>query len=278
MRSLVWSLWLTLCVGSPAQPLQAADSVGPLEDVTFLARCDGSTQRYVVLTPPGFQTSVAHDVLIALHGHGSDRWQFVTSDRDECRAVRDVAAARQMRLVAPDYRAKTSWMGPQAEADVVQIITELRQRPAVRRVFLCGASMGGSASLTFAALHPELIDGVASMNGTANHLEYENFQDAIQQSFGGSKSEKPAEYKLRSAEYWPEKLTMPIGITAGGQDTVVPPASVVRLAGVLTTLQRDVHVIYRADGGHQTNYADARRVLEFVLDRARPWEPARPER
>ena len=36
-----------------------------------------------------------------------------------------------------------------------------------------------ASSLTFAALHPDLIDGVASLNGTANHLEYEQFQDAI---------------------------------------------------------------------------------------------------
>lgn len=120
----------------------------------------------------------------------------------------------------------------------------------IKRVFLCGASMGGSASLTFAALHPELIDGVAARNGTANHLEFENFQDAIRHSFVGSRPENPGEYKRRRAEYCPEKLTMPIGITAGGQDPVVPPACVVRLTGVLTTLQRDVHMIYRVDGCH----------------------------
>lgn len=77
--------------------------------------------------------------------------------------------------------------------------------------------MGGSAALTFAALHPELVAGVASMNGTANHLEYDQFQEAIAASFGGPKSRLAGEYKARSAEYWPERLTMPIGFTTGAR-------------------------------------------------------------
>ena len=122
--------------------------------------------------------------------------------------------------------------------------------------------MGGTASLTFAALHPELIDGVASMNGTANLLEYENFQDAIQESFGGTKAEIPLEYKRRSAEYWP------VGLTVSGKDTSVPPESVLRLAKVLRAVGRDPLLIYREDMGHSTRYADGRAILEFVIRKA----------
>lgn len=268
MNGIPWLFVLALL--GIGQLVSAAEETSPPEDVKFVATCDGSEQRFVVLRPQGFQPETPHDVLIALHGHGSDRWQFIQSPRDECRACRDVAAERGLVYVSPDYRAKTSWMGPQAEADLVQIIESFRKQPTVRRVFVCGASMGGSASLTFAALHPELIDGVASMNGTANHLEYTQFQDAISQSFGGKKTEIPLEYKRRSAEYWPEKLTMPIGITSSGKDTLVPPESVQRLAGVLTQLQRKVLLIHRPETGHETNYADARRILEFMLDNARP--------
>lgn len=238
------------------------------KDVAFTAVCDGSEQKYVVVLPAKFDADAKHDVLIALHGHGSDRWQFVKIERDECRAARDVAADHDMIYVSPDYRAKTSWMGPKAEADVVQIIGELRKNFRVNRVFLTGASMGGSACLTFAALHPDLISGVASMNGTANHLEYQQFQDAIRESFGGTKEEKPTEYKNRSAEYWPEKLTMPVGIAAGGQDKLVPPESVVRLGRVLAAMKRDVLLNYREAGDHETNYDDARQILEFVIDKA----------
>jgi pimeloyl-ACP methyl ester carboxylesterase len=242
--------------------------------VAFVARADGTTQRYVVLLPPQFDDGQTHDLLLVFHGHGSDRWQFVRQDRDECRVARDVAAAHRMILVSPDYRARTSWMGPRAEADVIQIIAEVKAKHRIGKTVLCGGSMGGTASLTFAALHPELVAGAVSMNGTANLLEYEQFQDAIRESFGGTKAEIPEEYKRRSAEYWPERLTMPIGATTGGKDTLVPPDSVLRLAAVLKKIGREVLVVHRPDGGHSTNYADGKAVLEFVLQRVKAAGPS----
>ena len=127
--------------------------------------------------------------------------------------------------------------------------------------------MGGTACLTFAVLHPELVDGVASMNGTANLVEYENFQNAIRESYGGTKAEVPGEYKKRSAEFFPERLTMPVGITAGGKDEAVPSASVMRLADKLKALGRNVLMVYREDGGHATNYDDGAAILEFVIEK-----------
>ena len=248
--------------------------VGETRDVVFTAACDGSAQRYVIVLPAGFDAGREYDVLVALHGHGSDRWQFVQSPRPECRAARDVAVERHMLYVAPDYRAKTSWMGPRAEADLVQIISGLRVVYRVGRVYLCGGSMGASSALTFAALHPELVSGVAAMNGTANHLEYENFQPAIAESFGGTRRELPLEYKRRSAEYWPERLTMPVALAAGGQDTLVPPDSVIRLADVLGKLGQPVLLIYRERGGHSTDYEDSRRCLEFALGLTTASRPA----
>lgn len=267
LRRLSYLLAITLseaCLQSVA--VQAEDK---LIDVAFKAKVDGSEQRYVLLLPKDFKAEEKHDVLIALHGHGSDRWQFAKDGRDECRGSREVAAKHSMIFVSPDYRARTSWMGPQAEADVVQIIAELKEQYRVRRVIITGGSMGGSSALSFAALHPELIHGVAALNGTANHLEYSQFQDAISASFGGAKTAIPAEYKKRSAEYWPEKLTFPVGMTTGGRDTLVPPQSCQRLADVLKKLNRDVLIIHREDGPHSTNLADTQAVLEYVIQHAK---------
>ncbi len=243
----------------------ADEPLGQPQDEVFTARVDGTEQRYIEMLPPGFDASVEHHVLIALHGHGSDRHQYATDSRDECRGVRDVAAKHRLIFISPDYRAKTSWMGPAAEADMLQIIDELRRRHRVGKVFLAGASMGGSSVLTFAALHADLVAGVYSGNGTANHLEYESFQDAISASFGGTKAQIPLEYKKRSAEYWPEVLTMPIAITAGGQDKTVPPHSVVRLTLILEKLGRKVFLLYREQGGHGTDYSDTTAALEYVI-------------
>lgn len=243
-----------------------ADDRFTTEDISFTATCDGTTQRYVRMLPKVFDAETEHHVLIALHGHGSDRWQFAKRDTPTGLAARNAAAGRDMILILPDYRATTSWMGPKAEQDVCQIIAEVKKQYRVGKVFLCGGSMGGSSALTFAALHPDLIDGVASMNGTANHLEYANFQDAIGASFGGTKQEIPEEYKRRSAEYWPERFAMPVAITASGRDTIVPPHSVLRLAAILKKMERPVLAIYQEDMGHTSKPEDVRRALDFVLD------------
>lgn len=260
--------WIAIVVLLPmwsSLGAEGAESKMQIEDIAFTARCDQTEQRYLLIRPPG---DPPRDALMALHGHGSDRHQFVEDPRDECRAAREVAARHGMLFVSPDYRAKTSWMGPKAEADLVQIIEDLRDKEGIRRVFLCGGSMGGTGALTFAALHPELLAGVASMNGTANLVEYGNFQEAIAESYGGTKQQIPEEYRKRSAEFFPERFTMPVGITAGGKDDLVPPESVLRLGEKLKALGRDVLLIFREDGGHETNFEDGCRILEYVIEKA----------
>ncbi len=259
-----------------ACPRCVADKTPPAASVvdrTFIAVHDGTEQKYVVITPEGLIPDQPVSIIIALHGHGSDRWQFVRQPRGECRATRDVAATYGMLLVSPDYRAKTSWMGPAAEADVVQIIRALKQQFDVSHVIICGGSMGGTAALTFAALHPELIDGVVSLNGTANLVEYEGFQVAITASYGGSKKEVPEEYRKRSAEFSPEKFSMPLAATTGGRDNVVPADSVLRLVSRIAGRNPNVLSIHRPDGGHSTNYADTKQALGFVIA-ARVLSPA----
>jgi dipeptidyl aminopeptidase/acylaminoacyl peptidase len=245
------------------------DALGPVpQDIVFKAAVDGSEQRYVELMPPGYDPAKVHDVVLAFHGHGSDRWQFIKDERGECRGVRNAASKYGQILVSPDYRAKTSWMGPAAEADVVQIIAELRQRHRIGRIFLAGGSMGGTAVLTFTALHPELVAGVCSLNGTANLVEYENFQEARTASFGGTIAEVPEEYRKRSAEFFPDKFTMPVAFTTGGKDKSVPPQSVLRLAEALKQAKRKVLSLHREEGGHSTSYEDTILAMEFMLREA----------
>lgn len=243
------------------------------EDVSFSSKFDGTEQRYVVLLPKDFDTEIPHDVMIALHGHGSDRWQFVTAKRAECRGARDMALRRNMIFVSPDYRAKTSWMGPAAEADLLQILDELNRRFRIRDVVISGGSMGGTSALAFAVMHPDSVDGVVSLNGTANMIEYPNFSEAIAESYGGTRAEKPEVYRERSAELFPERLTMPVALTTGGNDTLVPPESMLRLFESLKRLESPVLSIHRPDGGHETNYDDTVAAFTFVfhqLDRRLP--------
>ncbi len=245
-----------ICHGALSQP----------RDIMFKAAVDGTEQFYMEMLPSDFDQNKEYDLIIGLHGHGSDRHQFSTAKRGETDAFREFASKYSMITVTPDYRAKTSWMGPKAEADLVQIINDLKKKYKIKRVFVMGGSMGATSALAFAALHPDMVDGVTSLNGHANHLEYSNFQDAISESFGGSKDKIPLEYKKRSAEYWPELLTMPIAFTTGGKDKSVPPESVLRLAEILKKLNRKVLVIHRPEVGHETSFADSMVALEFMYD------------
>ena len=170
---------------------EKSQAFGSPEDVSFLSTLDGTPQRFVILLPENFDENVPHDVMIALHGHGSDRWQFITEKRPECQAARDIALRRNTIFISPDYRAKTSWMGPAAEADMLQIMDELNGRFRIHRVVVSGGSMGATAALLFAARHPDCVDGIVALNGTANLIEYPNFLDAIAESYGGTKDLKP---------------------------------------------------------------------------------------
>ena len=258
MKRFFFFVVLAVCQAAGAEPA----------DIVFKSSLDGTEQRYVELLPPVYDPLAAHDAVVALHGHGSDRWQFIKDNRGECKGVRDAAAKYGLIMISPDYRAKTSWMGPAAEADVVQIIAEVKQRHHVNRVFIAGGSMGGTGALTFTALHPDLVAGVCSLNGMANLVEYEKFQEARTASYGGSKTEKPEEYRRRSAELWPEKFTMPVALTTGGKDEIVPPASVLRLAEKLRQSKGKVLSLHRGNGGHSTTYEDTMAAMEFMLREA----------
>ncbi|NLN94535.1 MAG: alpha/beta fold hydrolase [Candidatus Hydrogenedens sp.] len=238
------------------------------EDIVFQADYDGSEERYVLLRPEGVSSLAGRSLLVALHGHGSDRWQFIVQSRGECSAVREMAAAYGLPLISPDYRASTSWMGPAAEADLQQILREWKERYNPPKIILAGGSMGAAAALTFAALNPDLVDGVLAMNGIANHVLYEGFQEAIAASFGGGKEAVPEEYIRRSAELQVEALTMPVALTLGARDEVTPPDSVLRLADALRARGRSVFVLLRPGGGHETSHGDGVEALEWLFSAA----------
>ncbi len=221
---------------------------------------------YFEYVPETFDPAKPSTLILALHGHGSDCGQIFNGVHNEYNATNDFAVSHNSVVVSPNYGSGTSWMGPEAEQDMLCIIADQKSKRRYDQVIVSGASMGGSSALTIFVLHPELFDGIVSMNGTANHLEYENFQDAISESFGGRKSEIPLLYKQRSAEYFPELFKdKPTAITIGSLDTVVQPDSVRRLALILQKIGCPVMLIERTDIGHMTPYDEAMKAFEFVF-------------
>ena len=263
------AVWISSIIASG---LHAATLDAPT-DVAFTATYDGSTQRYMELKPTTFNSQNQYDILIALHGSGSNRMQYATmTSIAEIRATQDAAADHEMILICPDYRATHSWMGPAAEADVLQIIQNLKAQYNIGQTFITGGSMGGSSSLTFTALHPDLIDGVCAVNGLADFNGFPNFQDDIAASFGGTPAQVPLQYYNRSAINSPQSFTMPLSVTAGGVDTIVPPQSILQLANTVKNTNPQnptVASFYRPNGGHNTPYVDNAVALEYVIRNAK---------
>jgi len=249
--------------GVPVGPVDA----GTRREAVFRASCDGSMQPYVELVPNGFEP--ARGALVALHGHGADRTQFADHPRGECKAAREAAQARGLLFVSPDYRGKTSWMGPKAEADVLDLLAHLTRTYGVTNFYFCGGSMGGTSALTFAARHPSLVKGVVALNPLADHLAYTNFQDAISASFGGDKVTARDEYFRRSAVNYPERFTMPVSITTGGADTIVPPESVRRLAREIAFRRPDLVYYDEVPARrHETDHAASKKAFDEMFRRA----------
>lgn len=228
---------------------------------------DGHKIPYFEYVPTTYSLNDYSTLIISLHGHGSNCGQIFNGAHNEYIATNDFAKLHNSVVVSPEYGSDTSWMGPKAEKDLLVVLAEQKSKRRYDQIIISGASMGGSSALTFAALHPELIDGVVAMNGIANHFEYENFQDAISDSFGGSKSKVWSEYKKRSPEYFPENFKgIPIAITLGSLDTIVPPDSARRLAHTIKKIGGDVLLIERVDVGHTTPYEEAYRAFEYVFN------------
>jgi flagellar hook assembly protein FlgD len=75
-------------------------------------------------------------------------------------------------------------------------------------------------------------------------------------------------YHDRSAEFFPERFTMPASFTADSADGTVPPQSVWRLADTLRARGKTDLLLISRSIGHSTNYADAKALIDFVIDQA----------
>lgn len=241
----------------------------------FVADYDNTLQSYLELLPP--MVADIDTAVIAFHGHGSHREQFMTPGiyDDAFTPVMQLLCERNIVYIAPEYRGN-SWMNAAAVSDCRQIICSLRAAYGVKHIVLIGGSMGGTSVLIYAALHPEGISGVLAACPATDMAElYDELQgsrwDAIAQTiaaqYGGIPELNPAEYSRRSSRRHVENLKMPISIIHGNSDALIS----VNHSRIMVQRLRELGspVIYReiTDGDHDAPVQFFAEELAALLDR-----------
>jgi len=189
---------------------------------------DGETDWAIYL--PG---EPASNVIVYLHGSFADAGQlFHRQD------IRDFWLTRILHgrhpLLSINMRG-TSYMSPAATRDFTDLLDYCRAEYHFGKVVLLGGSGGASSAMAYACLHPERIDGVIAMGmcdiiarlNYARQSDYPVLQELARVAFaayGGSPDALPDLYRRRSVLANVEKLTMPIILTMGEADALIPVA------------------------------------------------------
>jgi len=245
---------------------------------TYNCSADGSRWPYLVQAPEGDPAAI----LIYLHGHYGDEYQGMAlgSYSDAFGKLRRECLVRKWAYVTAWYGGNT-WMGPVAEAGVVDLIGVLKARWPNRPVYLCGGSMGGSSALVFAIRRPELLSGVVALCPAADiHAYYafasepgnevlRNIAAAIRLHYQASGRSLDEELLARSALLHADRLTMPVYLSHGAADALIPVEPTRALAKRLQEQGRPVKYVEIEGGDHdspvvQVNWSQA---LDLVAGR-----------
>ncbi len=217
---------------------------------------------------------------VFLHGHGSGGDQLYT--REDIRR-QWLPALRQagVGILSPNLGGN-AWMGPSAATQLHQLLNFLRQTHGVRKIVLVGGSMGGTSALIFACLFPQEVAGVLTLCPATDLSSYwhwcqahadklpvlEQIHQAITAAYGGTPVTHPAVYHAHSALENADRLTMPIAISHGDADQIIPVEQSRRLIG---RLQAHPALRYQEipGGGHDDPLITFPVALQWLLQSLR---------
>jgi pimeloyl-ACP methyl ester carboxylesterase len=138
----------------------------------------------------------------------------------------------------------TAYMSPAATADLSDLLDFSRRHLGCERFVLLGGSGGASSAMAYAVLHPERIHGVIAMGmcDIVARLEFarRSALPVLQQlaatafaAYGGTPEERPELYRARSVLAHTDRLTMPVVLTMGERDALIPVQETRKIAAAM---------------------------------------------
>jgi pimeloyl-ACP methyl ester carboxylesterase len=171
--------------------------------------------------------------IVVIHGHGSHEDQLYT--RPDIRAhwlpaLRETGAG----ILTPNLR-DNAWMSPAATQDLHDLLDAVRSLYGATHFLFFSGSMGGSANLYYALQHPEDVTALAALGAAPDPARYaawcrtfpeqsiqRQIGTAIETAYGGPSEANPLPYADRAAGARAFRLTMPVYLSHGSRDSLMP--------------------------------------------------------
>lgn len=246
------------CLASPTPPAKAAESVrrhSPRLSVTSVTPEPGEaypagTRRLTygsavdgvedwALFLPG---DPAKNTVVYLHGSFASADQIFTR-QDVCDFWLTRIRAGGHSLLSVNLRG-TAYMSPAATADLTGLLGYCQDELGCQRFVLLGGSGGASSAMAYAVLHPDKIHGVVALGmcdilarldfaRRSDHPVLQKLATTVFAAYGGTPEEKPELYRARSVLAHTDRLTMPVILTMGENDQLIPVAETRKIVAAM---------------------------------------------
>ena len=210
--------------------------------------------------------------IVCIHGHRSSGDQLWISPL--LPTWRTTFQKLGYGILSPHLRGN-SWMGPKVAEDLRWLLDQVRDRYGATHFDFISGSMGGTSNLIYAVLHPTDVASVVAVCPATDLATYYDWcrqqstprlneiADAIQESHGGTPMAKPAVYAAHSALANAGKLTMPVFISHGTDDAIIPISQSRHMAKAMTGA-KTFHYEEIPGGNHDAPLPSAARAIEWI--------------
>lgn len=205
--------------------------------ITYTSAFDGESDWAIFV--PG---DPRKNTIVYLHGSFASGDQIFTRQD-----IRDFWLSRITRgnhpLLSVNMRG-TSYMSPAATADMTDLLEYTRTELGCTNFVLLGGSGGASSAMAYAVLEPQNVHGVIAMGmcdilarlefaRQSNSAVLQKLAKCVFLAYGGTPQENPEPYQARSVLTHLEKLSMPVVLTMGEKDTLIPVEETRKIASAM---------------------------------------------